>query len=441
MPRRSHHETADQGPDLIAADVGARIHQARLEAGMTLAELGGEDLSRSFLSLVENGKSRISLGGLKILADRLGKPITYFFTDTVAARMEGVALILTEAAIALREHQPKEALRLLDTVEEPESLEARALWLRGWAEFESGQVAQAANTLQHARDALGEGDDRLAMEICYRLGRALYRKADYDDADQVFLQGAKLARQQDDVSMAQRFSVMRGHISMLRNDFETALVQYGPAEDHLNPVRDLRLLAAVYSGLSRAYSGQGNTAKALHYLRKALTLYESLDREYNAIVELNNIACAYQQAGSLAGGLAYAAQAVERAVALGTPEVEALARSTHASLLFDLGQIAAAKQEAERAIELTAADPIEATAWAAVVLAQIAERGDRHDRADELYQRALTILDDRGENANYADVAFAYGQVLLARGDGTAAAHWMTTAQSKMPPASRRRFI
>jgi DNA-binding XRE family transcriptional regulator len=85
LPRPRRHEK--NGPsDVLAADVGTRIRQARIEAGLTLAELGGEELSRSFLSLVETGKTRISLRSLAYIAQRLQKPISYFFKDDYAAR-------------------------------------------------------------------------------------------------------------------------------------------------------------------------------------------------------------------------------------------------------------------------------------------------------------------------------------------------------------------
>lgn len=59
-------------------ELGIRIRAARQARQMTLAELGGPDLSRSFLSLVERGKSRISLRALAIVARKLDLPVSYF---------------------------------------------------------------------------------------------------------------------------------------------------------------------------------------------------------------------------------------------------------------------------------------------------------------------------------------------------------------------------
>ncbi len=81
--------------------LGLRIRAARHARRMTLAELGGEDLSRSFLSLVERGKSRISLRALTIVARKLDLPISYFF-DQPAASSPEVPRLVAPVEVAVR---------------------------------------------------------------------------------------------------------------------------------------------------------------------------------------------------------------------------------------------------------------------------------------------------------------------------------------------------
>ena len=68
---------------------------------MTLAQLGGAELSRSFLSQVERGKSRISLRALAIVAQRLDLPMGYFFVETAVSSQQGEDLVLDRADAAL----------------------------------------------------------------------------------------------------------------------------------------------------------------------------------------------------------------------------------------------------------------------------------------------------------------------------------------------------
>jgi transcriptional regulator with XRE-family HTH domain len=55
-----------------------RVRRARLDAGLSLAKVAGEDVSRTFLLFVEQGKSRPSERVLKLIARRTGKPMKYF---------------------------------------------------------------------------------------------------------------------------------------------------------------------------------------------------------------------------------------------------------------------------------------------------------------------------------------------------------------------------
>lgn len=69
---------------------------------MSLAQLGGHELSRGFLSLVESGRSGVSLRALAIIASRLKLPITYFVDEAplLPQSMTGVSVDHAEAAFA-----------------------------------------------------------------------------------------------------------------------------------------------------------------------------------------------------------------------------------------------------------------------------------------------------------------------------------------------------
>ena len=66
MPRRSK-------PDPLAQAIGARITELREEAGLTLEKLAYESelKSKGYLSDIEKGLARPTVGTLKVIADRL----------------------------------------------------------------------------------------------------------------------------------------------------------------------------------------------------------------------------------------------------------------------------------------------------------------------------------------------------------------------------------
>jgi len=55
-----------------------RVREARLQAGLSLAQIAGDDVSRTFIHFVERGRSRPSRSVLALIARRTGKPISYF---------------------------------------------------------------------------------------------------------------------------------------------------------------------------------------------------------------------------------------------------------------------------------------------------------------------------------------------------------------------------
>ena len=73
-----------------------RIREVRTKRGMSLARVGGDDLSRSFLSLVESGRSRMPLRALAIVAERLETPIGTFFEDEDSGLAAEIALDFAE---------------------------------------------------------------------------------------------------------------------------------------------------------------------------------------------------------------------------------------------------------------------------------------------------------------------------------------------------------
>lgn len=66
-------------------ELGQRIRQARLDAGLSQRQLCGDTITRNMLSQIENGSARPSMSTLQYLADRLGKPISFFLEETVAS--------------------------------------------------------------------------------------------------------------------------------------------------------------------------------------------------------------------------------------------------------------------------------------------------------------------------------------------------------------------
>jgi transcriptional regulator with XRE-family HTH domain len=60
-------------------ELGEKLRQARLEAGLSQRQLCGEEITRNMLSLIENGSAKPSMKTLQYLAARLGKASAIFW--------------------------------------------------------------------------------------------------------------------------------------------------------------------------------------------------------------------------------------------------------------------------------------------------------------------------------------------------------------------------
>src|SRR3954464_2949123 len=69
-----------KAPGALGKSIASKIKAARIEAGMSQEELG-KDLGVTFQQIqkYEKGVNRISPERLQLIAEKVGRPITYFF--------------------------------------------------------------------------------------------------------------------------------------------------------------------------------------------------------------------------------------------------------------------------------------------------------------------------------------------------------------------------
>lgn len=425
-------------PDSVPSDIGRRLRAARQQQGLSLAKLGGKDLTRGFLSAVENGRSGISLAALSLVADRLGLPLTHFLGDTAEVPDAVSDLLLDDAEAALRSSRPADALRLVTEAGEAPTLRSRALWLRGWAMTDLGQAREAIPVLEQAR-ALAEqtGDERHHVQVLYTLAAALMNAGNINEALATFEQAyALVAGGMDDAALLGRLTVCIGHLHYARGDYNKALAQYARARELFDGVDDLDNVAAVYTGLGRVHRQRGDLKTALRYSRMSLGIYEARHNERNAAKELSQIAARYAELGDTDQALTTAEDAVRRARAAGAADVEGLARSTLATVYLQLGRLDAAREEAEAVERLGLGDNDIGFGDALLVLAKVASESGDADRADAFYRQVIETFQRNGFLARAADVALAYSEALRARGDLEGALHYAMTAAQTL--SSRR---
>ncbi|MBQ9929741.1 MAG: helix-turn-helix domain-containing protein [Oscillospiraceae bacterium] len=131
-------------------ELGQLLKQARLEAGLSQRQLCGGKITRNMLSQIENGSAKPSMDTLRYLADRLGKPISYFLADTASPNQAR----LRQAREAWLGGDPATALPILDECTADGIFDAEASLLHILCRLAIAQDAISQGHIPHARTLL-----------------------------------------------------------------------------------------------------------------------------------------------------------------------------------------------------------------------------------------------------------------------------------------------
>ena len=140
-------------------DLGQRIKQAREEAGLSQRQLCGETITRNMLSRIEHGTVRPSMSTLAFLAEKLGRPVSYFLDETTITSPNVQRMANARECYMAGEYAG--ALEHLDGCRLPDStfewemdlLRARCLLELAAAALEEGRLPYAAELLAGAEEA------------------------------------------------------------------------------------------------------------------------------------------------------------------------------------------------------------------------------------------------------------------------------------------------
>ena len=111
------------GKSTLARQLGEKLKQARLEAGLSQRQLCGDTITRNMLSQIENGSARPSMDSLAYFAQRLGKPISFFLEESpIELPNQGV---MEQARAASGVHR----LKVLEQYQSPDAVYDPERWL------------------------------------------------------------------------------------------------------------------------------------------------------------------------------------------------------------------------------------------------------------------------------------------------------------------------
>jgi transcriptional regulator with XRE-family HTH domain len=322
----------------MTADVGARIRSLRTARSLTQAQLAEPQYTKAYISMLESGRTRASMKALEHIAGRLGvQP-----SDLLGGNPSPAApqFDLLEARRLIEEGQPKDAIPLLEALEEGLTPSDQLVRLRYLASANTaiGETKEAFPLLDRAqRMAELLGDQEEIVRIKAVLATAYARTYAYEDAIRILRECVQACEEgivSDPTFHFRRLADLAIHLTNQRRSKE-AMPLFERAIVLSEQFSDRRSLGTMYAGLAKAHHLQGDVELAIRYNQRSLNVYEELNALDQVACTLDNIAVQYAEYGnrerareSLARG-ARIAQEIERDTTLAsirTTEAEIMAK-------------------------------------------------------------------------------------------------------------------
>jgi tetratricopeptide (TPR) repeat protein len=404
--------------------IGERIRKARLESGLSQAQLGVPHFTRAYVSAIELGKVRPAMKSLEFMADKLGKPATYFLEDAEADRRRQEREFEIRSAEALLNRQTaaqaiERARALLESSNSPAE-RCRLHLILGTAHNHLVQGPEALRELAAAERLQQSAGQTQLTRIRYQTALA-YRQS--GNAPQAVTMLRKLLDELDRAPVRDqplRLQVVKdlGVILIDNGDFEAANSYLQTALEWAQDIGDVSGLVSIYNSLGYAYRALGDLDAATGYIQKALALNEAAQDMTFIAMTLNFLAIIAAERGHFQAAAAHVDRAIQIATASGPAFNLPHYICTKAEGELKEGKLDAAEAHATEALRAAGAvDNRRAAAAAKLVLADIsAARGD-HLAGQTQLEEAAAIYKVLGAKAELGDTYMRLSRVAGLTGD------------------------
>lgn len=430
--------------DASTLRLGQRLRRARLSRNLTQGEVAKNQFSVSYISAVERGQIRPSLGALEKLAERLQIPVIDLLGEAELeikggpsgeTREGGADRLRDDIDIRLREGRifslqgkGDEAIALLTR------LSAQQLSLRESASVRL-QLAAAYNRQGRADDARREaqeglptaerlGDAELTARLYNELGNAyllLHSHALALDSYRASLRGLESSNMSDP---ALRFTVVSniGMVHEQLDEHEEALTYLQRAAESARDVMNPELQGAAYWSLSQAYATRGNAAQARAYAMRSLAAYEETDNRRMVAQVYTRLGGEFVRAGQIEEAQAQLRVAYDIASAQQDARGMADAQRNLARVYLQERRLDEAATAAHGALRLAEelGDEVQ-RAESLLVLAQLQEQQQALQEAERHYEEAIALLQEFGTTERLRQAYAQYSEFLERRGENARA--------------------
>ena len=413
--------------------LGDRIRLARIDAGLSQAQLGAPHFTRAYVSAIELGKARPAMKSLEFLADKLGKPVSFFVADEEADRQRKVRDLEVGSAMALLSRPTaSDALVRAEALIETASIPTELRHLHLIAGTALNFLSRGPDALKHLAAAdRSSSDPALSRKVDYQTAIAYRLTLNFDRAKDLLLRVLRELESGAVTDQPFRMKVLKdlGAVAMDQGDYETANGYFVTAMEWAKDIGDVSGLISIYNGLAYSHRALGDLDAAATYLQRALGATEVAHDLTSAVVMHNGLAVIAAERGHVQAAYKHADRAIEIARASGPAAYVPHCLNTKAECAVKVGDWALASSTAQEALLLaTAVANDRAAAAARMVLSNVAlHHGDSAHAATELGE-AAAIYGTIGAKAELGEVYIRMSKLVGAEGRSAEAQRYATLA-------------
>jgi tetratricopeptide (TPR) repeat protein len=441
--------------------LGHRLRRARLNRNLTQGEVAKNQFSVSYVSAVERGQIRPSLGALEKLAERLQVPVTELlsegefemryalpstehresFSDRHRDEIENT---LREAQILSRQHKSDEAIGLLLRLSSQHLSphDAATLQLQlAYCYSDQGRAEEARRVLQDAIPATERAGEReLAERLRYELGNALSQLRNHAAALEEYQECQKAY--QDNVIRDPTFKL--GVLFNIGNQY-WHMAQYDEAIPYLEQAAEVadevihpEKLGAVFWGISQSLASKGDAAGARSYALRSAAAYEEAANRRAVGAVYNRLGNAYAESGRIKEALDQLHSAY--AIASGQQDRRGVAEAQRNLAVVYLGEKHAseATQAAEEALQAAEElGDVGQHASSLLVLAKVQETRKQISEAIQSFEKAIELLQSASTASEQLRDSYAqFSEFLERHGESKRAFEMLKQAYKSTPRVS-----
>jgi transcriptional regulator with XRE-family HTH domain len=415
----------------LAGQIGGRLREARLDAGLTQQQLAEGRYTKAYVSALENGLAKPSMAALTFLAERLGVPAARFIGDGP------VSWTRLEADLALAAgHWVKAADAYRGLLDEASGPARRAELLRGLAEAlvrldRGGEAAASAAEAAQLFTNLGrETDAALAR---YWLSAGEYQQGNTVEAAAILR--SVLERTRSGLRVEPDFEL---RLLMALSSNASREGQHGVALAYLEEIRGLadqlddRRRAVYLFDLAYSYRETGDHEGAIRAGIASLALFRATDSEFEVGALENDLALSYLALGNTDRAEEMATSSCTRFQRLADDRWLAHVFDTQARIAFARGAREDSLRLARRALELAErTSNHKARLDALLAIARAEAAGGHGPEAMAWYERAAEAARGGGSSAVLREALGEWADLLAKNGEHQKAFELLREAVSR----------